>query len=220
MAYILLAEDDHKLSDGLARLLRHSGHKIDQARNGCEAEDALYSNAYDLLILDIGLPQKDGLSVLESLRKQGMTVPVVILTARDAPEDRIHGLDLGANDYICKPFFIGELEARIRALLRKEKWGNQVAIKVGNLNFDTSTNIFSIDGQTLELSSREYFVLEFLLQRKGRLVFKNELIERLGAVEKDMSVNALDIVVHRLRKKIDQSGCVIQTVKGLGFIIE
>jgi two-component system OmpR family response regulator len=220
MAYILLAEDDQFLSDGLSRTLRHSGHKIDSAKNGLDAEAAIFSNAYDLVILDIGLPQGDGLTVLQNLRKEGKSLPVLILTARDTPEDRIHGLDLGANDYLCKPFNVGELEARIRALLRKDKWANQTAIKVGTLSLDTFANRFSIEDQPIDLSAREYLVLELMLQRRGKVVFKNDLIEHLSSLERDMSSNAVDIVIHRLRKKIEHSGCSIQTVKGLGFIIE
>ena len=220
MAYILLAEDDQYLSEGLSKTLQFSGHKIDQFRSGDEAESAAFANNYDLLILDLGLPRRDGLLVLENIRKSGRTLPVLILTARDTADDRIKGLDIGANDYLCKPFNVGELEARIRALLRKDKWHNKVEIKVGSLSFDTGANKFSIEGQPLELSSREYLVLEVLLQRRGRVVFKNDVINHLAAQEMEMSNNALDIVVHRLRKKIDQSGCVIRTVKGLGFIIE
>lgn len=220
MAYILLAEDDHYLADGLSRTLRHSGHKIDHAHDGMNAEAAVLANNYDLLILDIGLPKRDGLAVLENLRKDGRSLPILILTARDTPDDRINGLDLGANDYLCKPFNVGELEARIRALLRKDKWGNHKEIKAGSVVFDTSANRFTINNQPLELSPREYLVLELLLQRKGRVVLKNVLIDHLASFEKDLSNNALDIVMHRLRKKIEGSDCTIQTVKGLGFIIE
>lgn len=220
MPYILLAEDDQFLSDGLRKTLGHSGYKIDQALCGREAEAAALANTYDLVILDLGLPDVDGLTVLANLRRDGRAVPVLILTARDAPDDRIRGLDLGANDYLCKPFNMGELEARIRALLRKDKWANRTEIKIGSLVFDTVANRVFIDEQQLDLSSREYLVLEMLLQRRGRVVMKSDLIDHLGNLEKDMTTNALDIVVHRLRKKIEDSGCVIQTVKGLGFIIE
>ncbi|MCC7527698.1 MAG: response regulator transcription factor [Candidatus Melainabacteria bacterium] len=220
MAYILLAEDDPFLADGLSRTLCYSGHKIDQARTGVETEAAACSNAYDLLVLDIGLPQRDGLTVLANLRSLGQSLPVLILTARDTPEDRIRGLDLGANDYLCKPFNVGELEARIRALLRKDKWANQTEIRAGSLVFDTVANKFSILETTLDLSAREYLVLELLFQRKGRVVFKNDIIEHLSSFEREMTGNAIDIVIHRVRKKIEESGCVIRTVKGLGFIIE
>lgn len=221
MAYILLAEDDQFLSDGLSRTLKLSGHKIDQVRNGIDAEVAALTNPYDLLILDLGLPQRDGITVLENLRKDGRALfPIIILTARDTPEDRILGLDLGANDYLCKPFNVGELEARIRAHLRKDKCANRVEIRVGSLTFDTVANRFMIDGEIIDLSSREYLVLEMLLQRKGRVVFKNDLIEHVSILDREISSNALDILIFRLRKKIERSGCVIRTVKGLGFIVE
>lgn len=220
MALILLAEDDQFLADGLSRTLQHSGHKVDHARNGEDAESAVLCNSYDLLILDVGLPKRDGFTVLNNIRKNGQSLPVLVLTARDAPEDRIHGLDLGANDYLCKPFNVGELEARIRALLRKDKWDNRKKIQVGSLVFDTSANRFTVNDQALDLSPREYLVLELMFQRKGRVVMKNDLIEHLASLEKDLSNNALDIVMHRLRKKIENSGCSIQTIKGLGFIIE
>ncbi len=220
VAYILLAEDDLSLLRGLARTLELSGHTVDKAKNGVEAEAALCANCYDLMILDIGLPHKDGLAVLDDLRKGGKVLPVLILTALDTPQDRILGLDLGANDYMCKPFNVGELEARIRALLRKEKWGNRTGIRCGALLFNTFTNKFFIAEEPIDLSPREFLVLELLLQRKGRVVFKNDLMYHLASLEKDMTSNALDIVIHRLRKKIDHSGCKIQTVKGLGFIIE
>ncbi|HEY9730701.1 MAG TPA: response regulator transcription factor [Drouetiella sp.] len=220
MAYILLAEDDQFLSDGLSRTLRHSGYKVDQAPTGLEAEAAVLANSYDLVILDLGLPDIDGLTVLSNIRQEGRAIPILILTARDATDDRIRGLDGGANDYLCKPFNMGELEARIRALLRKDKWANKTEIKVGALSFDTVANKVFIDEKPVDLSSREYLVLEMLLQRKGRVVFKNDLLDHLSNLEKDMTTNALDIVVHRLRKKTENSGCIIQTVKGLGFIIE
>lgn len=220
MAHILLAEDDQFLSDGLARTLRHGGYAVDQVRNGEDAESAVLAANYDILILDLGLPRRDGLTVLENLRKQGRLLPILILTVRDTPDDRIRGLDLGANDYLGKPFDPGELEARIRALLRKDKWANRTEVRTGDMLFDTLTNRVTVRDQPLELSAREYAVLELLLQRKGRVVFKNDLIEHLAGFEVEVSSNAIDIVIIRLRKKIENSGCVIQTVKGLGFIIE
>ncbi|MDX2104809.1 MAG: response regulator transcription factor [Candidatus Melainabacteria bacterium] len=220
MAHILLAEDDKYLCDGLSRSLRFSGHKIDVAKTGPEAEDAVGAFDYDLLILDIGLPYKSGFEILSWLRSAGKTLPVLILTARDTLNDRIHGLDLGANDYLCKPFDMGELEARIRALLRKEKWDNQTKISSGNLSLDVSSNQFYVDEELLELTLREFKVLEFLMQKKGKLVMREKLLDYLFDLELDITGNALDIVIHRLRKKMEKSTCSIKTVKGLGFIIE
>lgn len=220
MAYILVAEDDRMLSDGLSKTLRHSGYSVDQACCGVDAEAAVLANPYDLMILDLGLPDVDGLTVLDNLRRSGKSLPILILTARDGTEDRIRGLDSGANDYLCKPFNMGELEARIRALIRKEKYANRVEIQSGSLVFDTVANKFLINDEVLELSFREYLVLELLLQRKGRVVMRDDLLEHLANSKRELTKNALDIVIHRLRKKIEHSGCLIQTVKGLGFIIE
>ncbi len=172
---ILLAEDDCFLSDGLSRTLRLSGYSVDQVSNGIDAEQSAMTDGYDLLILDIGLPRRDGREVLTNLRRVGKTLPILILTALDTPADRIQGLDLGANDYMCKPFNMGELEARIRALLRKEKWSNRTEIRCGKLCFDTLTSKVSIDNEPLDLSLREFAILELMLQRKGRVVFKNDL---------------------------------------------
>jgi len=217
---ILLAEDDCFLSDGLSRTLRHSGYHVDQVSNGIEAEQSAMTDTYDLLILDIGLPRRDGREVLTNLRRMGKTLPILLLTALDTPTDRIQGLDLGANDYMCKPFNMGELEARIRALLRKEKWNNRTEIRCGKLCFDTVARKVSIEDEAVELSLREFVVLELMLQRKGRVVFKNDFIEHLGHFDRDVSSNALDIVIHRLRKKLEDSGCIITTARGLGFMIE
>ncbi len=220
MAHILLAEDDRYLCDGLSRSLRFCGHKIDVALTGYEAEAAVSAVDYDLLILDIGLPFKSGFEILTWLRSIGKTLPVLILTARDTLSDRIRGLDLGANDYLCKPFDMGELEARIRALLRKEKWDNQTKIFSGNLTLDTLANQFFIDDEVLELTLREYTVLEFLIQKKGKLVMRDKMLDYLFDLEMDITGNALDIIIYRLRKKMEKSTCTIKTVKGLGFIID
>lgn len=220
MAHILLAEDDKYLCDGLSRTLRFSGHKIDVAKTGLEAEAAVGAIEYDLLILDIGLPFKSGFEILSWLRSIGKTLPVLILTARDTLNDRILGLDLGANDYLCKPFDMGELEARIRALLRKEKWDNQTKISSGNLTLDTLANQFFIEDEVLEFTLREFKVLEFLMQKRGKLVMREKMLDYLFEQELDITGNALDIIIHRLRKKMEKSTCTIKTVKGLGFIIE
>lgn len=220
MAHILLAEDDKYLSDGLSRTLRFSGHHIDVAKTGVETEAAVSACDYDLLILDIGLPIRNGFEVLTWLRSIGKTLPILILTARDTLSDRIRGLDLGANDYLCKPFDMGELEARIRALLRKEKWDNQTKVVSGNLTLDTHANQFYIESEILELTLREFKVLEYLFQNKGRLVMRDRMLDHLFNVEMEITGNALDIIMYRLRKKMEKSTCVIKTVKGLGFIIE
>ena len=217
---ILLVEDDQMLSNGVSLALTQNGYVVDHVRTGADADTALSKTEYDLLVLDLGLPEMDGLEVLTRLRQRGSSTPVLILTARDSLEDRITGLDLGANDYMTKPFHLEELEARIRALLRKETWGNLTEIKYGNVCFDTVGRRLSVKAVPVELSAREIAVLEVLLQRAGKVVNKNQLREHLSSWEAEISFNAIEIIVHRLRKKMEGSGCTIRTIRGLGYILE
>ncbi len=208
------------LSDGVSIALRQNGYVVDQVRTGTAADDALTLTGYDLVILDLGLPELDGLEVLTRLRKRGQSTPVVVLTARDAVENRIAGLDLGANDYMTKPFHLSELEARVRAVLRKENWGNLVDIQYGDMVFDTTGRRLSVAGTPIELSAREIAVLELLLQRAGKVVNKQQITDHLSNWESSISFNAIEIIVHRLRKKLEGSGCNIRTIRGLGYILE
>ncbi len=217
---ILLAEDDQFLANGLCMALGSSGYTVDRVVSGSEADLALNVTDYDLLILDLGLPQMDGLEVLKRLRGKGMRLPVIILTARDGLENRVQGLDLGANDYLTKPFHLPELEARIRALLRKDHWGNQTEIICGPIRFDTVARTCMINDQSLELSARELAVLEILLQNAGRVVNKTQITSRLSNWDSEVTFNAIEIVMHRLRKKLDQTGFTIRTLRGLGYLIE
>ena len=218
--YILLAEDDEFLSDGISMALRDNGYRVDHAKTGPDAEAAARTVPYDLMILDLNLPLRDGREVLQNLRKEGHGVPVLILTAYGTIEDRIKGLDLGANDYMTKPFDLGELEARVRALLRAANWNNRSTINLGSLTFDTvARRAFDAD-QEIELAARELAVLEFLLQNSGRVVTKQQLTDYLAGLDGEISNNALDILICRLRKKIDNSNCAIRTIRGLGYIFE
>ncbi len=217
---ILLVEDDQMLSNGVSLALTQNGYVVDHVRTGADADRALSSTEYDLLVLDLGLPEMDGLEVLTKLRQRGSATPVLILTARDSLEDRITGLDLGANDYMTKPFHLEELEARIRALLRKETWGNLTEIRYGNVVFDTVGRRLTVKDTPVELSAREIAVLELLLQRSGKVVNKNQLKEHLSSWEAEISFNAIEIIVHRLRKKLEGSGCTVRTIRGLGYILE
>ena len=217
---ILLAEDDKFLAQGLSLILRDNGYAVDLASTGPEADMALTVNEYDLLILDLGLPKMDGLEVMQKMRSRGRSTPILILTARDRLEDRVMGLDLGANDYITKPFELPELEARIRALLRKDLWSNKTEVTFSKLHFNTVTRVATIDGATLELTARELAVLECLLQRIGRLVSKDQLAASLSNWDEDLSFNALGITVHRLRKKLEQGGITVRAVRGLGYRLE
>jgi two-component system, OmpR family, response regulator len=217
---ILLAEDDQFLANGLCLALSNSGYSVDRVVSGSEADLALNVTSYDLLILDLGLPQMDGLDVLKRLRSKGLRLPVLILTARDGLDDRVKGLDLGANDYLTKPFHLPELEARIRALLRKDQWGNKTEIVCGPIRFDTVARSCMVNDMPLELSARELAVLEILLQNTGRVVNKAQITERLSSWDTEVTFNAIEIVMHRLRKKLDQSGFTIRTLRGLGYLIE
>lgn len=216
---ILLAEDDTFLANGLALVLRDSGFAVDQFDDGDEADIAISTTAYDLLILDIGLPGMNGLDLLKKLRMRGDALPVLILSARDQVQDRVKGLDAGANDYLIKPFHMTELEARIRALLRKQ-WDNKHSIKLMDLEFDTSSRTASIKGELLELAPRELDVLEMLLKNRGKIVSKERLIEQLSSWDTELSFNALDITVHRLRKKLTPSGVTVKTLRRIGYVLD
>lgn len=216
---ILLAEDDQIISDGLSRSLRQTGYAIDCAYNGLDADTALLTNAYDLVILDLGLPKLSGLDVLRRLRGRSSKVPVLILTALDGINDRVKGLDLGADDYMAKPFELPELEARVRALTRRSA-GTAPIIQCGSLVFDQADRAAQINGTILDLSARELGLLEVLLSRVGRLVSKDQLVDHLCGWGEEVSHNAIEVYVHRLRKKIESGGVRITTVRGLGYCLE
>lgn len=216
---ILLAEDDRVIADGLGRSLRQSGYAVDWVANGSDADNALVAGVYDLVILDIGLPKLSGLDVLKRLRARKSQVPVLILTALDGTSDRVKGLDLGADDYMAKPFELPELEARVRALTRRST-GTAPVMQFGPLSFDQTDRCAQLNGEMLELSARELGLLEILMSRAGRLVSKDQLVEHLCEWGEEVSHNAIEVYIHRLRKKIEASGITIATVRGLGYCFE
>lgn len=216
---ILLAEDDEFLADGIAMALKHSGHSVDVAYTGPEADTASGITNYDAIILDLGLPKMDGLEILHRLRNRGNTSPVLIVTARDGIDDRVRGLDLGANDYLVKPFHLKELEARLRAMFRATHWSNRTTIKCGSLVYEPLDRNVTMNGEQLILAPRELAALELLMQRAGRVVTRDCMSEQLSEWDDVMTSNAMDIVIHRLRKKIESSGAVIETRRGLGFTL-
>lgn len=216
---VLIVEDDPLLQDSLQRAMRASGYAADQAMDGEAALRMMGGDCFDLVILDLGLPRLDGLSVLRHMRAEGCRSPVLILTARDGVEDRVRGLDLGADDYLTKPFSLAELEARARALLRRGK-GSGPRIGCGGLDYDTVERHALVDGVPLELSARELSVLEALLFRMGRVVSKEQLLESLYGHGEEASVNAIEVYVHRLRKKLEPAGVTIRTLRGLGYLLE
>lgn len=217
---ILLAEDDSVLADGLTRSLRQSGYVTDYVDNGMAADTALSTQDFNLLILDLGLPKMSGLDVLKRLRARNSHLPVLILTAADSIEQRVRGLDLGADDYMAKPFSLSELEARVRALTRRGAGGGPTMICHGPLSFDQIGRTAYINDQVLDLSAREVGLLEVLLQRTGRLVSKDQLVDHLCEWGEEVSNNAIEVYVHRLRKKIELGGIRIATVRGLGYCLE
>jgi two-component system OmpR family response regulator len=217
---LLIAEDDQVLADGLLRSLRSAGYAVDQVGDGEAADAALQAHDFDLLILDLGLPRQHGLEVLRRLRERGSTAPVLILTAADSIEQRVRGLDLGADDYMAKPFALQELEARVRALTRRGLGAASNLIRHGPLSFDATGRVAYLHEQMVELSAREIGLLEVLLQRAGRLVSKEQLVERLCEWGEEVSNNAIEVYVHRLRRKIEQDGIRIATVRGLGYCLE
>ncbi len=217
---ILIAEDDRVLADGLLRSLRNTGYSVDQVESGTEADAALATHDFDLVILDLGLPRLHGLEVLRRLRARGAKVPVLILTADDSVEQRVKGLDLGADDYMAKPFSLQELEARVRALIRRGLGSASALIRHGPLTFDANGRVAYLHEQMLDLSARELSLLEVLLQRAGRLVSKDQLVERLCEWGEEVSNNAIEVYIHRLRKKIEQGPVRIATVRGLGYCLE
>lgn len=217
---VLLAEDDDVLADGISLALKQGGYAVDHVSCGQNADHALAMFTYDIAILDLGLPQLDGLEVLQRLRNRGSHLPVLIITAREGLNDRISGLDLGADDYITKPFDLPELEARVRALLRRGQWGNNLEISYGNLRFDTVGRRVSVDSQIIEMSAREIMVLEFLLQRVGRIVTKEQLTEHTYSYGEEVGANAIEVQMHRLRKKLEPYSINIRTIRGLGYLLE
>jgi two-component system OmpR family response regulator len=217
---ILIAEDDSILADGLTRSLRNNGYAVDAVSDGVAADSALIAQEFDLLILDIGLPKMSGHEVLTRLRARNSRLPVLILTAADGIEQRVKGLDLGADDYMAKPFSLSELEARVRALARRGAGGGSTILRHGRLVFDQTGRVALVDDQTLELSAREVSLLEILLTRSGRMVSKHQIVDPLCEWGEEVSSNAIEVYVHRLRKKIEPSGVKIATVRGLGYCLE
>ncbi len=220
---ILLVEDDAALGEATRQSLRNESYAVDWVSEGERALSAIESAPYDLIILDLGLPRMSGLAVLRVLRARGdpkAATPVLITTARDAVTDRVEGLDAGADDYLVKPFAVSELHARVRALIRRRNAAASSELVHGRLRFDQVSRQARADDQPLELSAREAGILEVLLLRAGRAVSKEQLLESLCAWDTDISLNAIEVYVHRLRKKLEVAGIEVRTFRGLGYCIE
>lgn len=217
---VLLVEDDDTLGQALHEFLGGQGYAADWLQDGERALTALQQCTYDLLILDLTLPGMSGLALLRRLRGLGMGVAVLILTARDGVEDRVAGLDAGADDYVTKPFELAELAARVRVFARRLAGQAQSVIEVGALSFDSIGRQVRYRDERLALSVREVSVLQMLMARAGRVVTKQQIIQSLSAQDAGFSENAVEVYVYRLRRRLEHTGIVIQTVRGFGYLLD
>ena len=216
---VLVVEDDALLAAGLTHLLSRAGHGVDQARTGRQADGALRATPYELLVLDIGLPDFDGFEVLRRLRQRRTPTNVLVLTARDAVEDRVRGLDLGADDYLTKPFSLDEFEARVRALLRRTTLPSGPVV-VGGLTIDIDAKRVIANGAVLELTVREWALLELFLSRPGRVLSKDFIAQSLFGHHEHQAPNTIEVYISRLRAKIESDEVRIRTVRGFGYLWE
>jgi len=217
---ILLVEDNRSLADWLGRTLRASRYAVDCAYTGRDADHLLLTQDYELVILDLELPGMDGRTVLQRLRARDDETPVLILTANNSLEGRVDGLDAGADDYVAKPFEVDELEARLRALVRRGGPHRNPLIRCGRLAYDSNQRRFSVDGAVVALTPREHAVLEALILRSGRTISKQVLAQSLFAMDNDAGIDAIEVYVHRLRRKIGHSEAEIITLRGLGYLLK
>ncbi|MGZ3181954.1 MAG: response regulator [Telluria sp.] len=223
---ILLVEDHLELSHWVAKALRDARLTVECALNGADADSLLHTQEYALVILDLTLPKMDGLEVLRRLRARGGVkgrTPVLVLTARGELEDRVQGLNLGADDYLAKPFELAELEARVKALLRRALGNEALVYEVGPLRFDTVARTFTFAGVPLGLTPREHAVLEALITRPGRAVSKEKLFDEVFALADDANLDAIELYIHRVRKKLDKLGAdapAITTMRGIGYLLQ
>ncbi|KRE88415.1 two-component system response regulator [Frateuria sp. Soil773] len=217
---ILIAEDDASIAAGLAASLRQGGHATDHVADGASADAALRDTPFDLLILDLGLPALDGSEVLHRLRKRGGELPVLVVTAREGLRERVRVLDLGADDYLVKPFALAEFEARVRALLRRRTSKGTPELRIGRLRLDLPGQRAWNGEAPLDLTAREFGLLAALATRPERITSRAQLIEALCSWDQELTDNGLDIAIHRLRRKLRGCGAGVRTIRGLGYTLQ
>lgn len=214
---ILLVEDDHLIGSAIQQALHDTAYAVDWVKDGNAALSAIQTQDYGVLLLDLGLPDKDGIQVLQALRKAKNTIPVIIITARDAVEDRIKGLDCGADDYLVKPFLITELQARIRAVVRRNQGGADPILSNDIIELNPATHEVKIENETYLLSAREYALLHALMLRPGNILSRDELEDRIYGWNEEVASNTIEFIIHGLRKKMGREA--IKNVRGLGWMV-
>ncbi len=216
----LVAEDDDSIGEAIVATLESGGHVVDRVVSGRHADQALASGAFELLVLDLGLPGLDGTEVLRRLRQRGEGMPVLVITARDALNERVQVLDLGADDYLVKPFALTEFEARVRALMRRAANRGATELRIGNLTLNLPGQRITVGGQAVDLTRREFALLAALATRQDRVTSRAQLIEAICSWDDDLTDNGLDIAIHRVRRKLEHSGVGIRTIRGLGYLLQ
>lgn len=217
---VLVVEDDRSIAAAVCASLREHGHAVDQIGDGVLADAAARDGVYDLIVLDLGLPGMDGSEVLARMRGGGNRAPVLAVTAREGLQERIRVLDLGADDYLVKPFALAEMEARVRALLRRVASQGAPELRVGRLRLDLPGRRAHVDETELELTARDFGLLEALVLRSPRVISRTQLIEALCSWDEELTDNGLDIAIHRLRRKLQGSGTGVRTLRGIGYLFE
>ena len=217
---LLLVEDDVMVASGIKLGLCDAGYAVDWVGSAERAEEVLLTESFDAAIIDIGLPKMDGLSLTRSIRKSGVAMPVLILTARDALQDRVQGLDLGADDYMIKPFELPEMLARLRALLRRSQAATSATLSFGALELDSASREARVNGQLIELGPREWTVMEYLLINAPKPANKDKLLQALTGWDKEITPNAIEVYISRLRSKLEPHGICVRSIRGFGYRLE